>query len=263
MSVNAELGYGLPNASALAKERFELLAACHDAASFRRAAALGVGPGWRCLDAGAGHGSFARWLAGRVGDRGHVLAVDLDVTLLDDLDAPNVEVRQMDLATADLPREAFDLVHARLLLLHVPAREELLARLAAAVRPGGVLLVEEDDGYPILATATGAYRAAWETFIDTMASGGTHAAWARGLPERVGALGLVDVGAEVATQLFRGGSETARFWSVTWLQVRERALAIGADVERLDRGRDVLEDPVRWFHGPATIAAWGRRPGTG
>jgi ubiquinone/menaquinone biosynthesis C-methylase UbiE len=69
MPVTADLGYALPNDWDQATRRFELLAACHDAASQRRAAALGVGPGWRCLDAGAGHGSFARWLAQRVGER--------------------------------------------------------------------------------------------------------------------------------------------------------------------------------------------------
>jgi hypothetical protein len=82
----------------------------------------------------------------------------------------------------------------------------VLRRLAVAVRPGGVLLVEEDDIYPVVATAEGAYRAAW------------------------------DVGAELEGQLFPGGSEIAQFWSLTWL----------------------LEDPARWFHGPAKVAAWGR-----
>ena len=37
-----------------------------------------VGPGDRVLEAGAGGGSVVTWLAARVGDSGHVLAVDLD-----------------------------------------------------------------------------------------------------------------------------------------------------------------------------------------
>jgi SAM-dependent methyltransferase len=263
MPVSADLGYGLPNAWEQSRRRLELLAACHDAASRRRAIALGVDAGWRCLEAGAGGGSFARWLAGRVGERGHVLTADLDVTLLADLDAPNVEVRQMDLTTDDLPRDAFDLVHTRLVLLHVAGRDELLARLAAAVRPGGLLMVEEDDGYPILATATGAYRAAWEVFIETMAAGGTDPEWARDLPGRLGTLGLVDVDAEIRPQLFRGGSVPARLWSLSWLQVRERAVEMGVGVEHLDRGRAVLEDPANWFQGPAMVAAWGWRPESG
>jgi SAM-dependent methyltransferase len=258
--VTAALGYGLPNDWAQAERRFQLLAAVHDAASQRRAAALGVGPGWRCLDAGAGQGSFARWLATTVGGRGHVVAADLDVTLMADLDAPNVEVRQMDLTTDELPGDAFDLVHTRLALIHIAARDDLIGRLAAAVRPGGVLLVEEDDIYPVTATAAGAYRTAWDVFLQTMDTGGTHPEWARDIPARLGALGLVDVETEVSAQLFRGGSDPARFWSLTWLQARERAEAIGADVVALDRGRAILEDPVRWFHGPAMIAAWGRRP---
>jgi SAM-dependent methyltransferase len=260
MPVSADLGYGLSNAWEQAQRRLELLSACHDAASQRRAAALGVGPGWRCLDAGAGQGAFARWLATKVGEHGHVVAADLDVTLMADLDAPNVEVRQMDLTTDELPGDAFDLVHTRLALIHIAGRDELLPRLAAAVRPGGVLLLEEDDSYPVLATATGDYRAAWDVFLQAMTGGGTDGEWARDLPERLGALGLVDVDAEVRSQLFRGGSDPARFWSLTWLQARERAAAIGADVEALDRGRAILEDPARWFHGPAMIAVWGRRP---
>jgi SAM-dependent methyltransferase len=263
MSVSADLGYGLPNAWEQARRRLELLAACHDDASQRRATALGVGPGWRCLDAGAGQGSFARWLASRVGPDGHVVAADLDVSLLADLDAPNVEVREMDLVHDELPRDEYDLVHTRLALLHIAARDEVLPRLVAAVRPGGLLLLEEDDGYPILATATGAYRAAWEVFLKTMSGGGTHPAWARDLPERLGALGLVDVDAEAAGQLFRGGSVPAQMWSLSWLQVRERAEAMGASVEDLDRGRAALADPDRWFHGPTMIAAWGRRPAAG
>ena len=260
MPVSADPGYALPNSWDRANRRFELLAACHDGASRRRAAALGVGPGWRCLDAGAGEGSFARWLAQRVGERGHVVAADLDVTLMADLDAPNVEVCQTDLTRDALPRDAFDLVHTRLALIHIPARDALLPRLAAAVRPGGVLLVEEDDAYPVASTATGAYRAAWDVFLQTMGDGGTDPAWARDLPQRLGALGLTGIDAESQVQLFPGGSHPAEFWSLTWLQARERAVAIGAAVEDLDRGRALLADPGRWFHGPAMVAAWGWRP---
>jgi len=253
-----EHDYALPNAWEQAQRRFELLAACYDPASRRRAAAIGVSAGWRCLDAGAGQGSFARWLATQVGESGHVVAADLDVTLMADIDAPNVQVRQLDLTTDELPRDAFDLVHTRIVLLHIAARDAVMASLAAAVRPGGFLLLEEDDIFPVRATATGDYREAWEAFARTM--GATDPEWARDLPERVAALGLVDVGADVVPQLFPGGSDHARFWSTSWLQVRERAVATAGDVDRLDRGRDLLADPARWFHGPATIAAWGRRP---
>ena len=62
----------------------------------------------------------------------------------------------MNLVTDDLPRDAFDFVHTRLVLMHIPQRDEVLARLCAALRPGGVLMLEEHDTISVSATATGA-----------------------------------------------------------------------------------------------------------
>ena len=246
--------YAFPNAWALAQRRLELLQACHDPSSIRDAEALGVGPGWRCLEAGAGGGSFARWLASRVGEIGSVVAADIDTRLIEDLAAPNFEVRQMDLSTDELPVEDFDFVHTRLFLIHVPAREQVLRRLVTALRPGGILMLEEDDIYPILGTATGDYRDGWDAFLAVTAEAGVDPVWARVLPERLDELGLRDVGAEVDTQFFRGGAPPAEFWSLTWFQVRDRT-----DADAIDRGRAALADPARWYHGPAKLIVWGRR----
>jgi SAM-dependent methyltransferase len=241
------MAYALPNAWEQARERLALLEAAHDASSIRHAEALGVGPGWECLEAGAGGGSFARWLAGRAG---RVVAADLDVRHLDGLEA-----WQVDLAADDLPEQAFDFVHTRLVLLHIPRRDEVLAKLVAALRPGGVLLLEEDDIHPVLATARGGYREAWLAFLKAMSAGGTDPEWARELPVRLDALGLKDVEAELEGQLFRGGSGPAEFWSLTWEQVRER---FGDDAV-LDAGQAELADSQRWFHGPVKVVAWGYR----
>lgn len=258
-AVSARRTYALPNAWALAAQRLELLEECHDPTTIRHADGLGVGPGWRCLDAGAGHGSFARWLATRVGETGSVLAVDLDVTLLEQIDTPGLEVRRLDLVADELPRDEFDLVHTRLVLLHIAERDEVLARLAAAVRPGGWLLVEEDDIFPIRANATGDYREAWEAFLETMQAGGTDGEWARGLPARLGGADLTDIAATVDVQIFPGGSPAARFWSLTWTQVRDRP---GAHAAALDRGREALAEPSSWFYGPAKVIVAARRAST-
>jgi SAM-dependent methyltransferase len=247
--------YALPNAWELARRRLDLLEACHDPSSFAHAHALGVRRGWRCLDAGAGGGSFARRLASRVGETGSVVAADIDTRLIEDLAAPNVEVRQIDLSTDPLEVGEFDFVHTRLFLLHVPEREEVLRRLAAALRPGGILMVEEDDIYPILETATGDYRDGWDAFLAVTSQAGVDPVWARMLPERLDQLGLQDVDADVETQFFRGGSPPAEFWSLTWFQVRERA-----DAAAIDRGRAALADAAHWYHGPAKLIVWGRRP---
>jgi SAM-dependent methyltransferase len=252
--------YVVPNSWEHARERLELLEACYDAASFRRAAELGVRAGWRCLDAGAGHGSFARWLSARVGRTGSVIAADLDTRLLADITEPNVEVRQMDLVSEPLPAAEFDFVHTRLVLMHIPAREHVLDRLCAALRPGGILMVEEQDSFSVVATATGAYRDAWLAFIRACRAAGTDPDWTRDIPLRLRRHGLIDINAELDVPVFRGGSAHARFWSLTWEQVRAGVTAAGEPAHVINDGQAELSDVQRWFHGPATMTAWGRRP---
>jgi len=259
-SASLEQRYVFSNEWELACTRLSMLEACHDPTSFRCAAALGVRPGWKCLDAGAGRGSFARWLADRVGSDGGVVAADLDVRLLDDLNAPNVEVRQLDLVRDELPEAAFDLVHTRMVLMHIPARDAVLGRLVRALRPGGVVMIEEQDIFPIPLAPAGGYADAWAAFVPAMRAAGVDPEWARRLPDRLASIGVTGVKAEVDVQLFCGGSPAARFWSLTWLQARERLIRAGVEGDLVDRGRAALDDPACWFYGPAMVIASGHRP---
>ena len=128
--------------AATESKRLGLLAQRFDAGTIRRLGELGVTDGWRCLEVGAGHGSVARWLADRVGPSGSVVAADIDARFLTGL-PDNVDVRELDIRDQDLEPE-FDLAHCRALLMHLPD-PDALARIVAALRPGGVLLVEEGD----------------------------------------------------------------------------------------------------------------------
>jgi SAM-dependent methyltransferase len=258
--VSLDQAYVFSNEWELARTRLSMLEACHDPTSFRCATELGVGPGRTCLDAGAGGGSFARWLADRVGPDGRVVAADLDVRLLEDLNAPHVEIRRLDLVRDELPEAAFDFVHTRMVLMHIPARDAVLERLVRALRPGGVAMIEEQDIFPIPLTPAGSYADTWAAFVPAMQAAGVDPEWARRLPDRLASTGLTGVKAEVDVQLFCGGSPAARFWSLTWLQARERLISTGVDGELVDRGRAALDDPACWFYGPAMVIASGRRP---
>jgi SAM-dependent methyltransferase len=256
----ADGSYVAPNSWRHARRRLELLEACYDPGSFKRASGLGVREGWRCLDAGAGHGSFARWLGSQVGDAGSVIAADIDTRLLADITEPNVQVCQLDVVSDPLPCGEYDFVHARLVLTHLPAREQVLGRLCAALRPGGVLMIEDLDAFPVLATATGPYRQAWQAFFRAGRAAGLATDWARDLPLRLARHGLAHIDAGLDVPLFRGGSLHAQFWSLTWQQVRDRIVAVGEPAEVIDPGLADLADERRWFQGPAMLAAWGRRP---
>ena len=114
--------YLLDNRAAAAQRRFGALSALFDDVTFRHVEALGIRPGWRSWEVGAGGPSVPNWLAGRVGPAGHVLATDIDTSWIDGV-APQVEIRRHDVARDDLPPGVFDLIHARLVLCWIPGRD--------------------------------------------------------------------------------------------------------------------------------------------
>lgn len=135
--------YVYDNTEPAEQERLASLEANLDPPTFSVLAEIGVGPGWRCWEVGGGAGSVARRLAELVVPDGLVLATDVDTALLAHHAGAGVEVRQHDVVADPLPDQRFDLVHARLVLEHLPARDQVLARLAKALAPGGVLVVED------------------------------------------------------------------------------------------------------------------------
>ena len=66
--------------------RLDLLQQIFDPTTEKRLAL--AQPGWRCLEAGAGRGSIARYLSGKVGASGEVIAVDIDLAPLADVEPP-------------------------------------------------------------------------------------------------------------------------------------------------------------------------------
>jgi ubiquinone/menaquinone biosynthesis C-methylase UbiE len=138
--------YLYPNADAAALDRLRGLESIEDEGTIEALADLGDLTGARCLEVGAGAGSIAQWLARQVGPSGSVLATDLDARHLQRLAGGNLEVRTHDVLRDPLPEATFDLVHVRHVLIHLSARaDEAYARLARALKPGGVLLCEESD----------------------------------------------------------------------------------------------------------------------
>src|SRR5262249_19145424 len=117
-------------------------------------AVLAPRPGERALDVGSGLGQFARELARATGTR--VVGVERSPEQLaraealaqEAGDASLVEFRAGDaLALPLAPAEwgSFDLAHARFLLEHVPAPQDVVSAMARAVRPGGRVVLEDDD----------------------------------------------------------------------------------------------------------------------
>ncbi|MEW6473534.1 MAG: class I SAM-dependent methyltransferase [Actinomycetota bacterium] len=219
---------------------------------------IGLGMGWRCLDVGGGSGSVAIWLAERVAPDGKVVVTDIDTRFLEPIRRPGLDVWRHDVVVDSLPEAEFDLVHTRSVLMHLPERETVMRRLVTALRPGGWLVVEESDFYPVEASADDPYRSGWLAANRGLEAAGMAPRWARELPSVLDHLGLVDIGAEADVAMFQGGSDMAQLMQLGLLQAGDLLPEDQRGVIHVAVA--ALENPKRWFPGTAVVAARGRRP---
>lgn len=253
---------GREGAEKIESERLALLAEVYDPLTEYQLDAIGVAEGWSCLDAGAGAGAVTRLLAARVGGSGSVLATDLDVRLLEGLASETVEVRQHDLLADTLPRGAFDLVHARCLLMHLPSRLEALRRLRAAVRPDGWIAICDSDFSTIeISTSSVAWRRVWSAFLDATIATGWDSRYGARLEGDLDAIELRDLRTESVCRRVPGGSPWPRLFAATLERMRDRLRAAGAQDDEVEEAQRLLRDPATRV---VTATAWlgtGRTPG--
>jgi 2-polyprenyl-3-methyl-5-hydroxy-6-metoxy-1,4-benzoquinol methylase len=110
----------------------------------------GLGPGMHCMDLGCGGGEVTLEMARLVAPEGLAM-IDLDDVNLNlagkaasERGVTNVEFQPGNVNVWDQP-DSYDVVYARFLLHHLSEPVDLLRRMWAAVRAGGVLVVEDAD----------------------------------------------------------------------------------------------------------------------
>jgi SAM-dependent methyltransferase len=252
------------------RARLAGLSAQFDPVTTRHLATVGVAAGWHCLEIGAGAGSIARWLAATVGSTGRVVATDLDTRFLDDLPRPPVEVVRHDVASDPVEQDAFDLVHARAVLEYVPSRGEAVTRLVKALRPGGVLVLEDVVFGGALSQASEkivsppSKAAAFSRVLQATAAGfravGADPEFGLELPAVLAAAGLRDVNAELTSRLIHGGSEESAFYALTGQELGPRLVVAGLLTP--DDHAEVLamvQDPASRWLSLGMVTAWGWR----
>ncbi|MEU1124541.1 class I SAM-dependent methyltransferase [Streptomyces sp. NPDC005899] len=151
--------------------RFSALESCYDPVSRRQLELIGPVTGWRCLEVGGGSASLGDWLGKRVGPEGEVTVTELEPRWAASRHRPaHVRLLRHDIVHDPLPGEDYDLVHARLVLLHLPDRFEVLDKLVGALRPGGWLVLEEFDcGWtPVLAAPDASSAALFDRVHSTL-----------------------------------------------------------------------------------------------
>jgi SAM-dependent methyltransferase len=255
--------YLLDNEEPQAGQRFDALAELFNPSTFRHMEAIGLTRGWRVWEVGAGGASVPDWIAEQT--QSYVLATDIDTSWLSAENTP-YEVMQHDVGTDPAPHGPFDLVHARLVLVHVPQRAAALATMISALGPGGWLLVEEADPGLQPLVCPDEYGPEQElanrlktAFRALMSERGVNLRFGRELPRLLRSCGLLDVQSDAYFPM--GGPACNELERATVEQIAERL--IRADLATEEDITQHLSNVATGQLDLATspmVSAWARKP---
>jgi ubiquinone/menaquinone biosynthesis C-methylase UbiE len=121
----------------------------------------GIGVGMRVVDVGCGRGDVSFLVARLVGEQGQVLGVDRDPRPLAtarerarELDVSSVTFVEGDFCALLPEHGQFDGAVGRRVLMYQPDPVEAVRQLAAALRPGGLVVFQEHDSAMVPASLT-------------------------------------------------------------------------------------------------------------
>ncbi|MEU9858147.1 methyltransferase [Streptomyces sp. NPDC047974] len=224
----------------------------------------GVTPGMDCLEIGAGAGSVSHALLRLVAPGGTVTATDIKPGRI--APAPGLTVLDHDVVTDPLPEEAYDLVVARLVLQHLPGRQAVLARLVRALRPGGLLQVDEfDAGHePCLLAPSPEDARLYERFTtaktDLMRAAGGDPTWGRRAPAALREAGLTGLRIRPHVLVRAPGTPALGLQLHHLAHLAPRLLDAGFTPVELDRLGALMRDPGFAAATGVLYSVQGRRP---
>ncbi len=257
------MGYLFEHSWEHERERLAAIEGGLDAYSVGCLSAIGVGAGWHCLEIGAGGGSIARWLCDRVGPTGRVVATDLETEFLEEIEAPNLEVRRHDILVDPLEDGAFHLVHARKVLEHLPQPDRVLAKMISAVRPGGWVLVEDADLLSLMHTSApepAFFKRAYGAFLDCMAASGYHADLGLHLSDHLRQHELKSVQVRGWTSEWTASGDQPSVYLRTFEKIRERVICERRlSAEEVEHFLSEIRSPSFRAITAVHFAAWGQK----
>ncbi len=258
--------YTLDNRWDQAKTRLSLLEQWSNPYSIEQLEKLNIKKGWTVLDAGAGLGGMSRWLSKKVGDAGHVDALDMETVLLEKEPFPgNVSVVKKNLVTDALPDGKYDLILIRDVLMHIPDREKVVRKLAAALKPGGILMAEDLGNLPEgtrfnnFSDDSAVNHLAEETY--RIVELGNHMSFRSCFqsPEFFRAAGLTDITGHGTVPLSAGGDMEAKVMAMSLMQLKPLMEKKGVDPELFEKTRENYKNKSALWWGLMHVTTVGRK----
>jgi SAM-dependent methyltransferase len=258
-------GYAYDNDSSHAVDHHTALSMLLDGFSQKRISDLVELPGSRCAEVAAGAGAMAVWLVGQVGHDGAVLATDLKPRLIPD--QAGMSIRAHDITTGPLPESPYDLVHARLLLNHLPQREQAVANMVASLAPGGVLVTEDfrprDVPEFVLRAADDQDAALLRRFhaahMELLTRHGNDRRWSLQAADAFGRHGLQQVEVLEFAGEWQGGSPGCLLMTATATQLHDELMGLSFTESDVARVVELLHDPQTILNGHVLYSTSGRK----
>jgi SAM-dependent methyltransferase len=235
---------------------------------------IGLRAGQSAIDLGCGPSGILDLLAAAVAPGGRVVGLDADPAhaavagqFVAERGLRGVEVVAADARHSGLAASAFDLVHARTLLVNIPGPGEVVAEMVRLARPGGWVASQEPDlagslCYPAIP--------AWDRLAEIFRAGfernGADLGIGRRLSELYRAAGLEDIQVTAHSPLTPAGHSRRTIRPDLVRSLRPMILEMGLSDEQelgqIDREvREHLEDPRVIVMSHLLFVAWGRKPG--
>lgn len=264
----SETGYAFDNRAPEADTQLSTLESLLDPLTAGRLDRSILRPGAWCWELGAGGGSVARLMARAAGPDGGVVATDIDPSHI----APqaNLTVRRHDVRTEPPVGGPFDLIHARLVLLHLPERKRVLRELVRALRPGGWLVVEEFDCTVPLRVLTAPtddaaklFQQVMDGLLGALRDRGADLGWAQNVHTEMAFAGLTELDTVTHSESWTGGSSGMSLHEVNSRQLESRLVATGLSAEQLRGFRQLTRDPAFAALSYQFVSTRGRRPTEG
>lgn len=254
------------------RERLRILARVMRPTTLELLHRAGIRSGMNCLDVGCGGGDVTFDLARLAGPSGRVRGLDLDEVKLGMARAEATELRltnavfeRFNLDDGELKPE-FDCVYARFLLTHLKDPTAAFRKMRQALKPGGLLIVEDIDCsgcfcYPERAS----FRRAVELYSKAVRQRGGDPDIGPKLPILLLNAGFADVKMNVVQPAgFEG--EIKQIMPLTLenvtdavidcgLATRDELTALVADLYEQAR------DPLAVVSNPRVVQSWGRNSG--